>query len=154
MSEQAENIRVGYQAALDVANCENKLIWSEFNNLILINSIVVSATILSNLDYIFVKIIFHALGILISLLLYFAIRRGFKYLDFYKRNARLFEKDLSPLKMISEGKNLAEGMEYTVGEEKFPCNKWLNIKARCVISLIILLLVLVHFLCIFFWIFN
>jgi len=128
-----ENARVGYEATLTIWIAQTQLIWSRFNVIIVVNSIILAAislTIWSN----------HALsasltralcfvGLVVSLAWLFAYRRARQLNSYLLSSARELESYLAdPVVTISRGTVFSQGKEVTLaidGEKKKLRLSWL-----------------------------
>ncbi len=107
-----EEIKVGYQKAIDLWTYEGQLIWARFNAMLVANTIIV--TILGffankKTTPHSITIVLSTSGVLLCLTWYVMMKRGFSYYKYWIFSARELEQQLSALKTVSRGGAFAEG---------------------------------------------
>jgi hypothetical protein len=118
-TDQLENARVGYQAALSIWTAKTRMIWSRFNMMVVANSIIlgaISLTIESSqpLSTSFTRAVC-LVGLAVSLAWLPAHRRACQHSSYLHSSARELENYLAnPVVTISRGTSLSEGKEVTL----------------------------------------
>ncbi len=107
-----KDIRVGYQAAVDLTIKEENLFWNEFNALLLANSILITAASFMEIkDQAEFTNILALSGIFICFLWYQLTKRRSDYRYYYLLSAREIEENFLafPVQTLSRGGDFANG---------------------------------------------
>ena len=114
--EKLKNARVGYQVAANICFQSGALVWSQFNVLLVANSIIIVAIGMAMTSstpdkYPIFLILMPGLGICLCIFWLLIMIRGTKQYDYYMYSAReLEEKYLSnPIKTLSRGGDFLQG---------------------------------------------
>lgn len=122
-AQQRENARIGYQVAAQLWAYEGQGVWSMFNAMLVANSIVVAAEGASSK---FVEAnpallwILPAFGLVLSILWYALVDRGFTVHSYRVLAARDLEQDIKPVKTVAEGAKFNAGHPVTFSFEAKP----------------------------------
>jgi hypothetical protein len=114
-SAAEDNIRVGYQMAIQLWTSESNVIWAKFGGMatahtILLGTIGLGLTASSPMK--FVPALLSCVGVVICLAWAAITRRSFNYLNYCIRYARSLERDgLSPVSLVQSGRHAAKGRE-------------------------------------------
>jgi 4-amino-4-deoxy-L-arabinose transferase-like glycosyltransferase len=114
-----KNALIGYQTAIDLWTYQGEQVWARFNIMLVANSIVVTAIVLTissqKLLPIFTKLL-ALIGFILCLFWYLLIKRESEYADYYINSAReLEEQYLAPIiKTVSRGASFANGNKITL----------------------------------------
>ncbi len=120
--DEKEDIRVGYQVAVELWKREAEQNWARFNVLLVANGIIATAVVvilanpsLSTPALLFARVL-SGMGILICAITFLTLSRGFDYQNYYAASAReIEEKYLSQyVRTISRGKRFANGEMITL----------------------------------------
>ncbi|MGB3477835.1 MAG: hypothetical protein WBB67_01600 [bacterium] len=149
---QRENAYLGYQIATTLWTTDGQAVWSKFNAMLLANSILIASIgFFINSQQYFLSIYMSIAGLVLCLLWYFIIKRGFDYYKYWIFSAReLEEKYLGkPLKIVSRGALFADGKEVQLEIDKKKVAHQMScagqiIRVEQAASLIILLFVLIY----------
>jgi hypothetical protein len=131
--DQLENARVGYQAALSIWIARTRMIWSRFNMMVVANSVILGAIILTIGNYHTLSVPFIRILCLVGLAVSFAWlvahRRACERNSYFLFSARELESHLSdPVATISREMMFSQGDEITLtihGEKKKLRLSWL-----------------------------
>jgi hypothetical protein len=114
--DEMENLRIGYQTAVQLWASQSEQLWSGFNAMVVANSIILGAIGLlfaSKEAPPALKFTLPAVGIVLSIAWLAIVKRHFHYQDYYINSARELEEkdDLKPIKTVSRGADFAEHKE-------------------------------------------
>ncbi len=105
--KRLENIRVGYHVAAQLWVYEGQALWSAFNAMLVANAIVVAAEGASGGALIerqpVLRWVMPMFGLLLSLLWYALVDRGFTIHDYRVLSTRDLERYLEPVETVSRG---------------------------------------------------
>ena len=128
--DKMENARVGYQVATTMMITESEIFWSKFNTLLLANSIVVGAIVLSmttEQPIIVLKIlsiVLSSLGIVLCILLFSILKRSEGYFKNWTYSARQIEEEYlkDTFDILRRGADLSDGktVYFRLGDERKP----------------------------------
>ena len=112
---RAEDVRMGYQVAVDCTIKEENLFWNQFNALLLANSILITAISFAISSQAEFTSIMAVSGIFICFLWYQLTERRSDYRNYYLLSAREIEENYMdfPVQTFSRGGDFADGS--TVG---------------------------------------
>lgn len=155
-SERMENVRVGYQTAVQLWAHEGNVNWASFNVMIIANSVFVATLglILTNEDSsIMTGIVLSILGLTVCGAWYLISKRGFDLQEYFVMSAReLEEKFLAPeVQTSSRGGTFTDGGQISVeisGKQKLlKMSLWGRIlRARSILRIVILVFAVVYIL--------
>lgn len=106
-----EDIRVGYQTAVDLTIKEEGLFWNQFSALLLANSILITATSFMEKNELLGSDFMAASGIVLCFLWFQLTKRRSDYHKYYLLSAREIEENFIafPVQTLSRGGDFAEG---------------------------------------------
>ena len=113
-SDELENIRVKYQASLDLFKSEGQIQWSRYSTMLIVNTIFVGLISTTYNNSIFFKqnLLFMPLaGILLCVLWFLMTKKGFVWINFWIVKARKLEKyinDKNNINSINQGNEFRE----------------------------------------------
>lgn len=109
--ETLENIRVGYQAAIDLRTSRADELWSQFNAMAVVQSILVAATVAlaTAEDRSFASVGIAMLGIFISVMWWQMHKRGTFWIGHYRDSALHYEKQLKGVDTLISGQKRRPG---------------------------------------------
>jgi hypothetical protein len=132
--DRLENARVGYQAALNIWIARTRMIWSRFNMMVVANSLILGAIILTignnhTLSLPFIRILC-LVGLAVSFAWFVAHKRACEHIGYILFSARELETHLSdPVATIARAMMFSQGDEITLtidGEKKKLRLSWLT----------------------------
>src|SRR5262245_51949057 len=112
-NDQQENLRVGYNAAVQLWTSEANMIWAKFGGMatahaILLGTIGLALTATTPLKL--VVAVLAIIGLVISIAWAAITRRSFNYMNYCIRYARWVEiSHLPPLDLVQKGRKAARG---------------------------------------------
>ena len=109
----AENARVGYQVAVDLASSNGETIWSMFNAMIVANSIVVAGItfVLTNQQPLLIfRVLLPIVGLVLCIAWLLQVTRAYGYVTYYLLSARELEEHYlsQQVQTISRGGDFAD----------------------------------------------
>ena len=129
-----ENIRIGYQTAIEMwAHCGDEA-WSRFNVMLVAHSILIAiagSALLRDSPLIYLTFILSAAGLFLSILWGIMMERAFAYQNYFLLSARDIEENgsMAPIETISKGKKF-ETIEDFLGHKGKPLSggfrKWIH----------------------------
>ena len=156
--EDTENLRIGYQTAVQLWASQSEQLWSGFNAMVVANSIILGAIglLLTNKEApLALKISLPAVGIVLSIAWLAIVKRHFHYQDYYINSARELEErdDLQPIKTVSRGARFArhEELLFKFKEEEvtLQTQRLGQIRVRCSLIGVIVIFGIVYVVALF-----
>jgi len=152
--EQAENARVGYEAAIQMWYYYGEVLWQKYNALLVANSIVISAIglVLKGQDTSLVLcLILPFLGLMLCAMWFLIVERSREYHIYFMLSAREIEEKY----LANEVKSLERGARYGKGEQvalrlggeakPLQMSRWARwLKTRTLSCIVILIFVLIY----------
>jgi hypothetical protein len=133
-TDKSENIRMGYQTAIEMwAHCGNE-VWSRFNVMVVSHSIIIAVTgaaFLKKNPSMVLAFVLASAGLILCILWVIMMERAFAYQNYYLFSARKFEESeaVAPVKIISKGKDFST-IDELLGINKgcllSPIRRWLH----------------------------
>ncbi|MBA3011051.1 MAG: hypothetical protein KJ658_08020 [Proteobacteria bacterium] len=152
--DNIENIRIGYQSAIDMwAHCGDEA-WSRFNVMLVAHGILIAiagSALLKNPPFIILTLILTIAGLFLSFLWVIMMERAFAYQSYFLFVARDFEENgtMAPVETILEGRKF-DDIETFLSSKGRPMPgkllKWIHkkISAENASYLVILIFTLIY----------
>ena len=111
---EIEDIRLGYQAAIDLLVYEGELIWARFNAMLVANTIIITIigfSISSSRPLSVILVGMPILGMVLCGMWFFLTKRGFDYYKYWVFSARELEERLGSnfVRTVSRGAEFSSG---------------------------------------------
>jgi hypothetical protein len=111
-----ENSRIGYQAAVSLWNAGRDQFGARFNAMLTVNSVIVAGIgVALTGSYIPVAISLSVAGLVVGIVWLIWMKRDLEYLTYMSHAIlEIEEKYLNPIKLISQGRDFADGKVVTL----------------------------------------
>jgi hypothetical protein len=135
--EEMENVRVGYQVAVNLWWYFGDLVWAKHNAMLVVNSVVAAAigiALTSGQSLVILTVGLSVIGLILCALWFQLVKRGLDYLSPYIASARELEEYLGdPVEIISRGNKFNAHEEVTyqiIGADGEPFTAQMSVWGR------------------------
>jgi len=153
--EQAENARVGYEAAIQMWYYYGEVLWQKYNALLVANSIVIAAIGFVSIGqdtFSALSLILPVLGLILCATWFLIAVRGVAYHMYFMHSAREIEEEYlaNEVKSLARGKLYGDGkwIKLRLGGEPKCCHqmsRWARLaKTRTLSYIVILMFALIY----------
>jgi len=116
--EEMENVRVGYQVAINFVWYLGEMVWAKYNAMLVVNSVVIAAIgigLTSQQSLPILTVGLSVVGLILCILWFQLVKRGVDQLSSYMAAARELEDEYlaNRVRVISRGNDFAAGKQVT-----------------------------------------